>query len=109
MYDAGVVEIGASDEDVALFAELTKQWQSETRLSSSPAEMAMHPAYQRIIGMGRRAVPLILRELQRSPHHWFWALAAITGEDPVPRQDRGRVSRMTEVWLQWGRSKGLLR
>lgn len=58
--------------------------------------MAMHPAYQQIIGMGREAVPLILRDLQRRPDHWCWALAHITGEDPVPAE-------VAEAWLDWGR------
>ncbi len=102
-------QTGARSDDMALFAELTERWQTDTRLSSSVAEMAMHPAYQRIIGMGRRAVPLILRELERRPHHWFWALAAITGERPVPPGDYGQVRKMTEAWLRWGKSNGLLR
>jgi hypothetical protein len=70
--------------------------------------MAMHPAYQQIIGMGREVVPLILRELEREPDHWFWALKAITGEDPVPEQHRGRVRAMADAWIRWGREHGLL-
>lgn len=45
-------------------------------------EMAMHPAYQRIIGLGPEVAPLLLRELERQPDHWFWALKALTGADP---------------------------
>ena len=29
-------------------------------------------------------VPLILAELEHEPDQWFWALEAITDEDPVP-------------------------
>lgn len=44
----------------------------------------MHPAYQQIIGMGEKALPLILRDLRDRPTgHWFWALNAITGEEPT--------------------------
>jgi hypothetical protein len=63
--------------------------------------MAMHPSYQRIIGLGPAALPLIFNELAREPDHWFWALKAITGEDPVPPSARGKLRKMTELWLQW--------
>ena len=64
--------------------------------------MAMHPAYQQIIGMGTPALPLIFQELQREPDHWFWALGAITGENPVPEEDAGDLDAMTDAWLSWG-------
>jgi len=70
--------------------------------------MSLHPAYQQIIGMGRSAIPLLLDELQQEPDHWFWALSAITGEDPVPLHMRGNVAGMTESWLKWGREHGWL-
>jgi hypothetical protein len=39
--------------------------------------------------------------------HWFWALKAIAGVDPVAPEDRGRVEAMREAWLRWGREQGL--
>ena len=68
--------------------------------------IATHPAYQRIIGLGPQAIPLILAEMQREPRHWFWALAALTGENPVSLADQGRVPEMTAAWLMWGRENG---
>ena len=56
------------------FLRLVQQWRAETEFSSSLTEMAAHPAYQRIIGMGRLALPMIFRELVAEPDHWFWAL-----------------------------------
>jgi len=90
----------------ARFAALADTWRRETAVISSSTELAMHPAYQQIIGMGPDAVPLILRELEQRPAHWFWALKAITGEDPVPAEDRGRVSRMARAWLDWAKRQG---
>jgi hypothetical protein len=58
--------------------------------------------------MGSPALPLILRELQRETDHWFWALKAITGEDPVDPDDRGKLANMAEAWLRWGRERGYL-
>jgi hypothetical protein len=65
------------------FRNLRERWRDETALSSSVSEIAMNPSYQQIIGLGAAAVPLILRELDQAPGHWFWALKAITGVDPV--------------------------
>ena len=65
------------------------------------------PAYQQIIGMGPRVLPLILRELEHKPEHWFWALRLIAQEDPVLPDHRGVVAEMTQDWLKWGRRKGL--
>lgn len=66
----------------------------------------MHSAYQQIIGLGPAVVPLLLAELDREPDHWFWALKAITGADPLPPDGRGRVGEMTQAWLRWGREQG---
>lgn len=88
------------------FEELASTWREETRLFSSTTAIAMHPAYQQIIGMGPAVIPLLLRELEQNPDHWFWALKSITGEDPVSPEQRGRRKEMAQVWLQWGKERG---
>ena len=65
-----------------------------------------HWAYQRIIGMGQPALPLILHDLDERPDHWFWALNAITGIDPADGVESFQDA--AERWLEWGRSEGLL-
>ena len=70
--------------------------------------MFLVPSYQRIIGLGPSAIPLILRELENEPGHWFWALAALTGENPAAQGTAGNVDAMREAWLQWGRERGYL-
>jgi hypothetical protein len=90
----------------ARFDRLSTQWRDETAFSASVLEMATHPAYQHIIGMGRIAIPFILRALSTQSDHWFWALKAITGEDPVPESDRGNLDKMTQAWLVWGAKNG---
>jgi len=92
----------------AVFASLAGTWRRETGMLSSVTDISMHPAYQQIIGLGPAAVPLILRELQRRPDHWFWALSAITRENPVPPEDAGNVRRMAEAWVAFGRRHGYL-
>jgi hypothetical protein len=68
----------------------------------------MNAAYQQIIGMGRDALPFILKDLAETRSHWFWALRAITGVDPVEPQYRGHVGRMADQWLEWGHAERLL-
>ncbi len=90
------------------FQELKLVWESDTAINSSITEIAMHPAYQQIIGMGRSAIPLILEEMNEKPGHWFWALKSITGEDPVLPEQRGRIKEMTKAWLSWGKEQGYI-
>jgi hypothetical protein len=89
------------------FRSLAEQWKRETAYLSNVAKKAMHPAYQGIIGLGEPAVPLILEELQQDPADWFWALAAITGENPVRESSAGNIEEMADAWLRWGREQGL--
>ncbi|MCA1716885.1 MAG: hypothetical protein LC781_08565 [Actinobacteria bacterium] len=90
------------------FHELVDEWRAGTRLTSSLTDVVLHPAYQTIIGLGPGAVPLILRELQDRPAPWFWALSYITRADPVKPEDAGRLKKMTEAWLEWGRQRDLI-
>ncbi len=85
------------------FDALADQWRNDTVLLSSVDKMAMHPAYQRIIGLGPQALPLILRELQARPDHWFWALHAISGDDPV--RPGATFDEAVDAWLKWGRER----
>jgi hypothetical protein len=92
------------------FARLARQWREERSAmsSSSVARMAMCPSYQEIIGLGPEAIRPILQELRLrpDPEHWFWALAAITRENPVPPQSRGKTHEMAVAWLRWGTEHG---
>lgn len=105
----GIVRSFTSDErGRAEFMKLTERWKRDRSVTSSAARMANHPAYLRIIGMGPRAIPFLLEELRRGPDHWFVALHAITGEDPVPVDARGRLPQMADAWLAWGEKEGYI-
>jgi hypothetical protein len=95
-----------TSEIEATFAKLAEQWRSETGMFSVVSRISMHPAYQRIIGMGQPAVPLILSELEREPDHWFWALNAITGANPINVEQRGKIHQMAQAWIEWGKANG---
>lgn len=88
------------------FRDLVDQWKADVAHLSSTSDRMLHPAYLKIIGLGPPAVPLLLAELAREPNHWFSALQAITAENPVPVEDRGRIRKMAEDWLKWGETNG---
>ncbi|MBS1872206.1 MAG: hypothetical protein JSU00_03260 [Acidobacteria bacterium] len=95
------------DSTQELFSRLARTWLEDTSKQSSVTEMVLHPCYQRIIGMGPDALPYIFRDLERKPGHWFWALKAITGVNPVAPENTGRIKFMAQDWLNWARSQGI--
>ncbi len=89
------------------FNTLVEQWYTNTLLYSSIQDISMDPAYQQIIGMGSQVLPLIFRELPEGRSLWFWALHAITREDPVGEDESG--DQAVEAWLIWGKERGYTR
>lgn len=88
--------------DKQTFERLRNEWREDTWHMASPKEKAMHPAYQRIIDHGQEAVPLIIEEMKENgTDHWFWALQAVTGENPIPESHRGRMEKMKDDWIEW--------
>jgi len=88
------------------FNHLANTWKAETGMLSRLDQKYMHPAYQQIIGMGKAAIPFILRDLRATRGHWFWALRAIARENPVPQESAGDIDKVIEAWLEWGRKRG---
>jgi len=94
------------DDLEARFQELLKQWEKDTEhLSFIRAD---HPAYQEMIRMGMPAVPFILRELKRRPSWLFDLLHRITGEWPCPEKHAGRLCKLSEDRLRWGKDRGYI-
>ena len=91
------------------FTRFATAWKAETELISKVTARILHPAYQKIIGMGEAAIPFILKDLsENGPDDWFWALTAITDENPITEAIVGDMHAMTEAWLQWGTKAGYL-
>lgn len=103
-----MTESVVSIELAELFEDLKAEWKSKSRYMSNSAQMAMLRPYQRIIGFGPPVLPLILKELERETDHWFWALEAISGENPVSADQAGRVELIAQAWIEWGRQHGLI-
>ena len=98
-----------TEELEATFNELAERWLKDTAYHSSSASIVKHSAYQRIVELGDAALPLIFRELEQGPVmmvHWMHALRDITGVTPVPKELWGKVEKMTNIWLEWGREQG---
>ena len=51
-------------------------------------------------GLGRP-----ITELKREADHWFWALEAITAENPIPEEAAGKVGEMAAAWIERGQGK----
>lgn len=93
------------------FYEHAERWKTETQHWSSLAKIIAHPSYLRIIGLANRSthreiVRLLLIELQNEPDHWFEALTAITGQNPV--QQEQDFDEAVSAWVTWGREEGLI-
>ncbi len=95
-------------DPVRKFYDLLWTWSQEVHTLSDIDAVCTHPAYQQIIGMGETSLPFIFAELQRGEAYWFWALKAISGEDPISEENRGRITLMKQGWLKWGREHGYI-
>lgn len=92
-----------AEEIPARFALWADVWRNETRNISDVREVIGHYAYRRIIEMGPDVVPLVLRELERAPDFWFYALRKLTGANPVRQEYAGNVKKMRHAWLTWAK------
>ena len=88
------------------FNQLASQWRNETGMLSLVRQKAMHPAYQQIIGMGKDALPFILRELRSRGGDWLWVLEAIARPKINPALDTTNFQDAVAAWLKWGEENG---
>jgi hypothetical protein len=90
------------EDNIALkFQQLSAEVEEDCMFVSSPSQIIIHPSYQKIIGMGKKAVPFLIRKLNDSPTFWFWALQAIVDINPVPKSDKGNIAEMVNRWEKW--------
>ena len=90
------------------FCNLSATWKLNANGKSFVRDIVLDLSYQEIIGMGSVVVPFILEDLKEEPNHWFWALRAITGVDPIKIKHRGNIDLMTKDWLEWGKVNGFI-
>lgn len=88
------------------FRQLEATWEADTLYLSDAHKIIEHPAFQEIIAMGDAVIPFMLRDLEKEPRQWVWALPRITGANPLRPEDAGDSCKMAEAWLRWGRENG---
>ena len=92
-------------EIASLFSDLAEEWRESTALESNLERIILDRSYQRIIGLGPEVLPYVLKDLDETHDHWFWALMAIVGDDKAAGQTS--VGAAVEAWLAWGKSTGI--
>jgi hypothetical protein len=100
-----------ADEDRALeldFQRYKTEWKAQPSSASAPEDIIRAWPYRAIIALGPEVIPLILLELEKEPDDWFWALAILTGANPVPEDAQGKLAEMTKAWLKWGRDNNYI-
>ncbi|OFX20734.1 MAG: hypothetical protein A2033_03340 [Bacteroidetes bacterium GWA2_31_9] len=88
------------------FEHLSSELLEEFMMVSSPSQIALHPFYQKIIAMGEKAIPFLIKKLDETPTMWFWALEEISGDNPVSVSDKGNIPLMVSLWKKWAKNKG---
>ena len=97
------------DKSVKLeFNYLVLNWRYEIRHISSIDMIIEHPLFKKIIKLGKKIIPLILKELIIEPSHLIIALAEITNENPIHPNHKGDLEKMTEDWIEWGKKCHLI-
>ena len=86
----------------------TSRWKKETAFSSSTSEITDNSAYRSIIGLGQGVIPFILEDLRNTDSHWFHALEALTGQNPIKESNRGNIPAMKADWLEWAEEDKLI-
>jgi len=98
-----------TDDIASEFQTLADQWKQDILGISSVSDIVMHPAYQRIMSMGKLALPLILQQLRRELDHWFYALEFIAGrEGRDVAKGADTLEDARSAWLEWGYGHGYL-
>lgn len=88
------------------FNNLVEEWQRDTSFHSSLIKKFSHPAYVTIMAAGKTALPLILRQLENNPDHWFYALRYIVRRDIAAGLQSFDEARA--AWLRWGRANNYI-
>jgi hypothetical protein len=83
-------------------AELVDEWASATFNMSSTTQIKQHQGFARLVGLGRPAIPAIIRAYRNHAcSNLCLVLRDITGEDVVPEQDWGDSAKTRQHWIDW--------
>ena len=86
---------------------LVAEWHDDTAVHSSSTIILAHPNVGRLIDLGMDAVPHLIGIMRERPTaNLPYILHKITGEQPIPPEDAGRVAKMNEHWIKLAEEKG---
>ena len=86
------------------FERFLAEWREQRDFISNYDRIVACPGHLKIVAMGRDALPLIMKELEKgSADPFFRALELITSAQPVRHEDRGNLEKMNKAWLDWWR------
>jgi hypothetical protein len=90
-----------------LVRRLLALWRAKTLVLSSTTAIVSHPACRELIAIGPAALPFLFQDLaQTHDGHLSGALVALTGAQPVPSEEGGKIRAVAERWLDWAREHG---
>jgi hypothetical protein len=102
--------VGDVEDIETEFQREAEVWAKETAHLSSPQQRFQHPSYTTILEMAKdnryQVIRLMLEDMQANRREWFWALKALTHENPVDQKDSGYKDKMISAWVRWGRRQG---
>lgn len=90
------------------FEILKNLWLEETKMSSNVYMTLKHPAHLSILNLGIEIIPFLLEDLQEHNNHWFYTLSIITGENPIMPESLGDIEKISDDWIEWGKSKNFI-
>ncbi len=90
--------------DRAQFDTLADQWESETAVFSMAYQRTEHPAFGRILTMGKQAIPWAVERL-REDVLWYLVLERLVDNPPLTNA-QGDMGRLQDAWLKWARDNG---
>jgi hypothetical protein len=93
--------------DEAEFRHHVERWRKEALAYSSIARKIAHPDYLAIVGMQKKVIPLLLRELAERPTYWFAALKTLAKDEQTPEEPTS-FDAAVKAWLDWGKKRGYL-
>ena len=101
------VQANSEGEIKREFEKYKEIWKRETRFSSNTTEMINHPAYLKIMALGKNVIPFLLRDMEQTGNHWFEALNQITTADPILKGHEGKIRLMINDWIAWAKNNNI--
>lgn len=97
------------EDEEEYFNKLADRFEADTSVYSFLCRD--HPCYITMKKMGEKAIPFLLRRMEKELT-WLMGIFSewLTKEEgpKIPEEKRGKIKELTEIWLKWGKEKGLI-